>query len=300
MIKGKNLGIVSMDTGEMIASYEGGVRVQTEEEIESTKKYYESIKPMDQKFGRISSLYEKRGTFIWNIHSSAKILFPEIKPATLTRLMFLSTYLGYDGYLVDAKKKPITKNELQHYLEIHPSDCRKFWKDIETSKLMYESDGKIYLDNKMFARGKFPKDKIKDLAENEQCLTRIYISGVRKLYNTATVPSHTTLSYIFRILPYVNREYNVCCFNPLETDKSKIQLMPLGDFADVIGYDRAHISRLAKTLFEPIFEVNGTLKNAIRYVSTSGFNKDGLSIFINPCVYYAGAHWKDIEILGCF
>ena len=63
----------------------------------------------------------------------------------------------------------------------------------------------------------------------------------------------------------------------METDKSKIELMSLGDFADVVGYDRAHISRLAKTLFEPIFEVNGTLKNAIRYVSTSGFNKDAFT-----------------------
>jgi len=289
-----------MDTGEMIASYEGGVRIQTEDEVESAKKYFEEKKPVGEKFGRINSLYEKRGMFIWNIHSSARLLFPEIKPASLTRLMFLSTYLGYDGYLVDGKKKPIQKKDLQDYLEIHRNDFSRFWRDIEPSRLIYEKDNKLYLDENMFMKGKLPKDKIKGLSENEQYITRIYIKGVRQLYHTATTPSHTTLSYIFRILPYVNKEYNVCCFNPLETDKSKIQIMSLGDFADVIGYDRTHISRLSKLMFEPTFKIDECLKNAMRYVSTNGFNKECLSMFINPCVYYAGTHWSEVEILGCF
>lgn len=288
-----------MDTGELLATYKGNVRVQTEEEIENSKKYFNK-KDAEEIGGRINSLYEKRGPFIWNIHSTAQQLFPEITPASLTRLMFISTYLGYNGFLVADSKRPLNKNDLEIYLNVDRRTFHRFWNEMTKAKLLNEYDGKIYLNEQMFSRGRLKKDKIKDLSEDGQYITRIYINGVRSLYNTATVNSHKTLSYIFRILPYVNQEYNICCFNPLEKDKDKIQVMSLGDFADIVGYDRAHISRLASTLFSPIFEVDGKMHSAMRYVVSDGFRKETYSMFINPCVYYAGSHWRDVEILCSF
>lgn len=289
-----------MNSGELLASYDEEIRVQTAEEVDSSKKYFENKRTETESFGRMNTLYEKRGGFIWNIYSGAKLLFPEIKASSLTRLMFLATYLGYDGYLVESKKLPIFRKDLETLLGIKQKECRRFWNNMESAGLMREEDNKIYLNENMFSRGSFSKDKIKSLSENEQYITRIYIKGVRSLYRTATKASHATLSYIFRILPYVNKEYNVCCFNPLEQDKHKIQPMSLGDFADIIGYNRTNISKLYKILFEPRFEVDGKSMSATRYVSTSGFGKETLSMFINPCVYYAGTHWNEVEILGCF
>ena len=68
---------------------------------------------------------------------------------------------------------------------------------------------------------------------------------------------HTNLGYIFKLIPYVNCEYNIICHNPLEKDLDLIEPMTVGEFCEAIGYDKTNASRLIKIYNEIIFEVDG-------------------------------------------
>ena len=46
------------------------------------------------------------------------------------------------------------------------------------------------------------------------------------------------------MMPYVNVQWNIVCHNPLEDHLEMIEPMTLGEFCDVIGYDRTHAQRL--------------------------------------------------------
>ena len=291
------VNIFNSETGEILAEFNDLITIQTDEDIRKRKEYFEK---KQNKEGRIKSLYEQNGNFIWNIHTTAKIFLPDIKDSSLTRLMFISTYLGYEGYLINDKKKALTKSNIFGLLKISDSEFRRFWKEMIDSKLLQVNEEKIYLNKEVFNRGNINSDYLKTLSEDQKCLTRIYIEGVRSLYETATLFSHKTLSYIFRILPYVSRDYNICCFNPLEADKCNLDRMSLGEFADIVGYDRTHISRLAKILFDPQFKTKDGMKSAVRYVVDKSLNKETYSMFINPKVYYMGNKRNEIEILGQF
>lgn len=294
--------LVSKKTGEVIGDYSDDILyVQTKEQREQVKKHFQKVdedKPADVKF-KPDKQYEKQGKFIWNIHDGAQILFPDIRPASLTRLMFLATFLSYEGYLKDGRDV-ITKSMLPLYLNISKREYYRFWGEMSSSGLLYENDGKIYLNEDIFIKGLIDKDKIKDLAVKGKYITRIYIEAVRNLYSSAAEQSVKTLSYLFRIMPYVNREYNICCFNPLEEELDSIQPMTLGDFAEIIGYGRSNASKLAKILHTPTFMVGEQQKNAMRYVAFKDIESEAFGMFINPRVYYAGSDWNKVEILCAF
>lgn len=293
--------LISKKTGEVIGDYsEDVIHVQTKEQRENAKRYAEQ-KANEENPVKFSpdSKYEKQGGFIWNIHDNAKALYPDIRDASLTRLMYLATFLCYDGYLKDGRN-PVVKNMLPMYLNISKREYYRFWKEMTISNLMYEHDGKIYLNDEMFVKGSIERSKIKYFAVQEKYITRIYIAAVRELYKTATKESVKFLGYLFRILPYVNREYNVCCFDPLETNIDYIEPLSLGDFADIIGYDRSSVNKLAKVLHNPKFIVGGKERNAMRYVAASGTSSDTYGMFINPRVYYAGSDWRKVEVLCAF
>lgn len=300
MRKFDNAGVISMYTGELLEVFEEGITIRTDSESESSRKYFATKEQEDNKGGRINSYYKRQGSFIWNIHTTAQTLFPKIKAASITRLMFLSTYLGYNGYLIDKNNNPLDKGYANELVNISRREFQYFWKEMLDSGLLDYKDEKIYLNNDVFTKGQIPKDKIKKYSESGQYLTRIYVDGIRNLYNTATNASHKSLSYLFRILPYVNRRYNICCFNPLEEDKNKIQFMNIGNIADVVGYSKKNIYRLSNILFTPKFDIKGEQNSVMKYVGDTSSWKKSCHIFINPNIYYASSKWKEVKILGEF
>lgn len=69
---------------------------------------------------------------------------------------------------------------------------------------------------------------------------------MRKLYIMVQPSQHKHLGYLFKMLPYVNLEYNVLCHNPLESNLDDIQLMTVSEFCGAIGYDISNWHRLNK------------------------------------------------------
>ena len=302
-------------TGEILETkeYENGVRMQSQKEVKQKKEFY------DQEHERqfLNAIKKKQmseiGEFIWSIYYINTVYNPgNISESNITRLMYLVTFIDYDGYLIkpnspqfftSRNKEYMDKHDIKDVMKLKPRTFTNFYNEVILDKKMFtiSDDGRYKINDFYFNRGNIDSDKIRNLAECNAYITKLYIKGVREMYAMATPKSHKTLSYLFQIIPYVNRKYNIVCHNPLEADLKRIKPMTLGEFCNTIGYDESNSTRLFSTLFEPMFTTDdGNIQSAVRYVATKGTSKKTYNIFINPRVYYAGDNWKEIEVLGAF
>lgn len=288
--------VIDPSTGEAMDFSQRTIYVQTEEERVKAKEFFKNM----SKKKDINSLYKNYGNFLWSIYNVSQSLYPNLKGSYITRLIFLATYINYNGYLSDSKNTPLTKKQMCILLNISEREFSNFYKCLFDQKIISENKDKYCINKDMFQRGELSPIDLATFAQGEKYVTRIYINAIRNLYNKSTIKSHKTLSYLFQVIPYVNRDYNIICSNPLETDLDKINKLTLGEFADIIEYNRSNISRLCNILFSPTFTIGNKELTAMRYVVDKSLDKSTYSMFINPRVYYAGTKWKEVEILGQF
>ena len=81
---------------------------------------------------------------------------------------------------------------------------------------------------------------------------------------------------------YMNRTYNIACYNTEETNSKSNKIMTFGAFCDTVGYDRTHIARLKKELLS--FRLDS--KRIIAFITSEDFEKS--SVCISPFVFYRG------------
>ena len=101
------------------------------------------------------------------------------------------------------------------------------------------------------------------------------------------------------MLPFVNTEYNILCYNPTEKDLNYVLPLSVNDFCATIGYNVANRARLLQTYAEITFLVNGHLEQLCSFV-TNGADIGISKIFINPHILYFGKSPKQVELLGKF
>lgn len=263
------------------------------------KQAHDEEKARRQYYARMSTNTER--PFIWEIYELSTQWSPGISPANVTRMIYLSTYLTYDGVLAYDNGRPVARSGLASLLGVSERQGYNFWNQMVSEGIFTErDDGAIAVNPEVFRKGSITNREIGAMVKENKYFMKLYVDGVRQLYQTASVRSAKTLSYMFQVLPFVNREYNVVCHNPLETDPRKIRPMRLGEFCDLVGYSRKHIRRMSRQLADPTFIVKGFEQSAIGYVCNRGICQEEFSIFINPNVYYAGSQHARVEVLGAF
>ncbi len=289
---------INKTTGEIDDFDPHDVIIISKGEVQKRKQFLEKVRL--QNLQKSSSVWKERGYFVWNLYQISRLSFPNLTASNITRLIYLATYLGYDGYLVNQKSKPLSKNDVFQLLNISLASCKRFFNEMTKNNILLIKNEKIYVNKDVFRKGSVKSKEVALLATKDTYFARLYNNGIRKIYRNSTPSSHKSLSYIFQILPFVNREYNIVCHNPLETRLEHIQSMTLGEFCEIIGYEKINANRLWRGLFEPKFEINSKSMSAISYVVNEIGDKSTWQMFINPNVYYMGDHWKNVEVLGCF
>ena len=219
--------------------------------------------------------------------------FANIAPETVTRLIYLNTFVGYDNKLMLTKRTAMKRKDLAGVLNVSKSTVSRFWKEVSPTYITESDSGLIFSNNIIFKRG-----SIKTSKEYVQ-YQKFYINGIRTLYEATERSNHRQLGYLFKLLPFINLEYNMLCYNPLETAIEKIELISIADFCKMIGYDIAHLNKLMYIYRSIQFEVGGRYERfcAITY---DGVNKNNAKIFVNPHILYCGSDYNKVEILGAF
>lgn len=288
-----------VDNNGVVTELPEGTKLITPAEQERNKKFTE----LQDKKALRKLEYQEYGNFIWGKYQISQPYVEQLSGATITRLMFLATYMDYDGALVSDNyggkgnaRDYLTKKDIQKLLKLKDTTFTKFWSELQDNQLISEIDDKLYLSQEMFARGKVNKKALSVMADKDYYITRLYSNAIRDIYTKSKTTTHTALSYIFRMIPFVNRKYNVLCFNPLEEDFSKIKYMTVGDFCDQVGYDRGNATRLFHELYKPTFVTEKGEQAAVRYVSGKNLRKESFYIFVSPRVYYAKTEYDRCQI----
>lgn len=252
-----------------------------------------------ENFKRNIDIEDADKRFVFHIYQVCSDTFPDMEAAHLTRLIYLATFLNYDNVIVTPNGKPMNKAMVQERLKLKNPQFYRFWNDMVKRKILLAGEAGISLNESLFFRGSTENIK-KRCSQDGTTFTRLYIRGVRELYEKSTTSSHKTLSYMFRILPYVSHKFNVVCSNPYETNSELVQPMSTQEIAEAIGYEKHNVSALMRKLINTTFMVDGKEMGAIGIVSSYLAAGNKSEMFINPRVYYAGDAHDEVRILKIF
>lgn len=273
--------VIDMETGEI---YEN-IQFSTQEDRERYKKYLEIQNQAELKKEEIKEKYKEYGNFVWLLYKVNEALEWGVSPTTLTRLIYISTYMNYKNQLVFSNNNPITKKDLVSILGVYERSVEKFLSEVSAAKILIYQDGCYCLNTDVFSKGAIS-------GSINSNYIRLYVDGIRTLYSVATPREHKSLSYLFQAIPFVNINYNMICYNPTEKNLDDVRPMTMFDYCNIIGYDYTNRHKF-KNMMKKIL-IDG--KYAFSFVE----NGSGLYCYINPKIYYAGNKWEDVKVLGAF
>ena len=235
----------------------------------------------------------KLGGFINVCYVKNELLFNEfdLNRATISRLVFLATYIDYnnreENVLVkhgkDNKIEYLTRKDLKQLLRLSDDVLRLFLKEAKEKELLFENNEKYYLSNKIFSRGKCMFDK--------KGYARLFIGTIRFLYENSNTRQHKQLSYIFQLIPFLHYESNILCINPDETNMKNVVRLSLFDICKLlkIGTSKATMSKFEKNLLKFYIELNGEKYYLFKRVIIKGHIKNNDFFVVNPNVIWKGS-----------
>lgn len=217
--------------------------------------------------------------------------FPMLSQSDLARLMFISTFIGFetDELLLD-NGKSVDKKTLQQLLSLSRSRFSEFYNKLLEHEILREGEnGELSINGNLFYRGRLKK--VEYLTQTAQ-FSRVFRKTVRDLYGKYNGRSIRQLALIYMVLPYVNFNYNIICYNPAESNYERVNPMTAQELSERLGY--GDYRKLTAAL------------RKIKYKGQSVFgffevesDKRKRKIVVNPNVVYAGngEELKAIKIL---
>lgn len=243
---------------------------------------------------------ELLGGYVHMCYIKNELLFDNlnVQPATITRVIYLATYLEYNyknnGLLVVKglrdKHIPMTRKVMQSKLGLTDKTFSRFLKDAKDNMLLFETEEAMYLNPEYFSKGKCEFDSKE--------YTRLYIDPIRNLFDNSKVTQHKRLSYIFRLIPFIHYETNVICYNPNETNGKLIKDMQLSDICDLFNIDRSNGNKFKKDLLKFYVTLIGEKFYFFKYVNVEGLAKDRSYFVVNPYVIYKGGNSEVMKAIA--
>ena len=277
---------VSLTTGEVRETFQcclpEGTVVFTPERQEAYRKWKEE----ELKKERRRSANKPLGDFFFVTVSEQ---FTDIAPETVTRLVYLITFIGYDNLLMLTQRTPMRRKDLAKALNLSESTITRFWKEVIPKYITETADGLLLANDSIFKRGCIRGIQYR----------KFYINGIKNLYEEVQRNKHRQIGYFFKLLPYINIEYNLLCYNPWETDIKRLELMSIVEFCELIGYNIVHLNDLMYAYRNIRFTVNDSTERFCT-ITYKGIHNNNAQIFINPRILYCGSDYEVVENLGGF
>ena len=118
-----------------------------------------------------------------------------MRPKTAARLMYLATYLSYDGVHSERKR-------MAELLGLKRKTFDRFFAEVTDAGMLIKTDDGYTMNRNYFVRGKVER------ADSTR-FTRVFIKSMRALYEATPPRLHQYLGYIFLMMPYVNVQWNI-------------------------------------------------------------------------------------------
>lgn len=173
-------------------------------------------------------------------------------------------------------------------LNISERAARDFVSEVKNKYLIFR-DGEMFL-SKEYYRGE--SDKYKRDAKQ-----KLFIQTTQDLYYKLKPREHKYFGYVIRIVPFINREFNILCHNPDETVFDQIKPLSIGEVCDILKYENSHSDRLLDGLTRCIFRADDQDQSLCAIVQSVGNGITGYGMFVNPRILYNGSDYDKVELL---
>ena len=252
--------------------------------------YKQGVQDAQEKKDRQKEGYKKRigqeelkkhfkhnyGSFYFDFYIRIEEL---LNDSLLSRTLYLCSYLDFDNNLVIKKGKPINKDNLHIILRMGKRQSDRTRDDlIKKGILIMNQDGNFSINKKYFRKG--------DIMREESVETiRVFDNAIRELYERCTPREHKKLALLYKLIPYINNNWNIVCKNIHEENRDLIEPYELKEIAKILGV--TNITRFRNDLLK--LTVDGQPVVMIQLV----LNKS--RILINPKVYYKGTRLDEVK-----
>lgn len=209
----KYIKITDPEAGDLYLNAETGELFQPHDDmyvITSTR----AIKARTKSAERLRRIQAERhapayGDFCWVCFPAEGRLFPDVSSADSARLLFLATYMGYDGYLQKGGQY-IHPSELPCLLQIQSREVRNF-RSAVADYLHCDQDGRLLLLGDIFHRGALTPSAIAAANQNGMRYTRLYFPAIRYLYQSKKKEDRTLLRFLAVFLTLLHPQRNILC-----------------------------------------------------------------------------------------
>lgn len=106
------------------------------------------------------------------------------------------------------------------------------------------------------------------------------------------------MAYTMQMIPFVNRQTNILCYNQTGQSIECTEYMKLKDFCAIMGLDVTHTSRIRKQLLK--LRINGEL--AVGFFNNTDSMElipNGKYVVVNPILYFGGERKKEYHTKVC-
>lgn len=293
----KNLEIKVQDrnTGEIYDTYQtcsplANIHVSEPTSAERMK-YYQNLN--DHR-----AMAKSLGGFIMVLYYNNCILYERdlMSKASVTRLLMLATYMDFENRLV--LEVPTTRKQAEEVEYMNRSDIQKvlnlkntafkaFMKEVTDSEILIK-EGKTYrLSTEFFHKGEIARD---------MCFSKLYVGTMRELYNSTPAKKHSTLSYIFQLMPLVHWKTNYIVTNRM----SGLEDMETLDIAGICAFlgletSKSGLCNMKKELLSFRIERNGEYYYLFNMMTQTSKNGQRSWFIINPLIYNSMNDYSDFK-----
>lgn len=293
-LKYHRIQVIDIDTGEIIGNI---LKSKNEDIILNTKKVFtDKQKYFLNNQDGFKKYASEQGGFIQMLFTQKeKLNLGNCDKATLSRLVYLSTYIDYnnrqENLLVkrvkNYKLEPMTRKDIQNTLGLGDTAFKGFLKDVKDSGLLYEAKGKFYISDSFVTKGK------NDISGNKynDCFTRLFINNIRDLYEGCKPRGHKVLSNIFLLLPFIHINTNIITFDGdsvYDDDVNPMSIVDIGELLEIEGTN--NLKRLVQDLEKIRVTIEGREYKMFTWVRMSGCDY----FVINPRVVYRGNDFEQM------
>lgn len=204
------------------------------------------------------------------------------------RFIYLSSFIDYNyGDLVEKQgreKIKLSFDGIRTLLNLSCSETRKTIKAFIENGLIEKNNTYYTMSTEYCIKGVNKKVK-------NNC-TRVFIDTIRNIYENTKSTNHKQLYMFFKLLPFVNVQYNVITNNIHAEIHGDIIPLNMKEISSILGIDKSNSSKLYKNLQKFMIGDEFTIcKHEINKMEAYS---------INPRLYYMGTDidkLKGIQLL---
>lgn len=236
----------------------------------------------------------------------------DLKPQTLARLVLLGTYLSFNSdELWYTERSRMNTKQMKQVLGLPDKTFRRFLQEVTGVRVdkrtgeviagtennpcyLWEDNNKVWhIDTGILKNGELQKKRF------TYC-NRIFIDEIRRVYNSVPISEHRNLGYIFSLLPFLHKELNIICHNPLEKEWKLVEPLTPIEICGLLGYNTTNASRFVKDALKMLCDLqveayDGKKHNFCMIMYTN--NRSALCV--NPNFIYFGRDEYRRELLLC-